>query len=476
MDQKKKLFKLIPKVDELLEIDSINKLIENMPRKIVVDSIREEIELLRKDIRINSFKEEEVNERISRLPGLIIDRADKKNSYKLKRVINGTGVVIHTNIGRSLISEEIIENIKDIAVNYSNLEYDLDKGERGSRYSHLKDIIVEITGGEDAMVVNNNAAAVLLTLSTIAKNKEVIVSRGELIEIGGSFRIPDVMEQSGAILKAVGTTNKTHLWDFEKAITEETAALLKVHTSNYRILGFASSLSAEELYPLKEKYNLPLIEDLGSGVLIDLSKYGLEYEPTVQESIKNGVDIVTFSGDKLLGGPQAGIIVGKKKYIDAMKKNPLTRAFRVDKFTISALEATLRLYLDERVAVEKIPTLKMLSIDISELEKKAKKLYNSIIGRMDSNNCRLEIVDSYSEVGGGSLPLEKIPTKCIMLSIEKYKVTDFERALREYKVPIITRVYKDNIYIDLRTVREDEFDIIVDGLLYGFNKLKGCIK
>ncbi len=476
MDQKKKLFKLIPKVDELLEIDSINKLIENMPRKIVVDSIREEIELLRKDIRINSFKEEEVNERISRLPGLIIDRADKKNSYKLKRVINGTGVVIHTNIGRSLISEGIIENIKDIAVNYSNLEYDLDKGERGSRYSHLKDIIVEITGGEDAMVVNNNAAAVLLTLSTIAKNKEVIVSRGELIEIGGSFRIPDVMEQSGAILKAVGTTNKTHLWDFEKAITEETAALLKVHTSNYRILGFASSLSAEELYPLKEKYNLPLIEDLGSGVLIDLSKYGLEYEPTVQESIKNGVDIVTFSGDKLLGGPQAGIIVGKKKYIDAMKKNPLTRAFRVDKFTISALEATLRLYLDERVAVEKIPTLKMLSIDISELEKKAKKLYNSIIGRMDSNNCRLEIVDSYSEVGGGSLPLEKIPTKCIMLSIEKYKVTDFERALREYKVPIITRVYKDNIYIDLRTVREDEFDIIVDGLLYGFNKLKGCIK
>ncbi|CCQ92631.1 selenocysteine synthase [[Clostridium] ultunense Esp] len=476
MDQKKKLFKLIPKVDELLEIDSINKLIENMPRKIVVDSIREEIELLRKDIRINSFKEEEVNERISRLPGLIIDRADKKNSYKLKRVINGTGVVIHTNIGRSLISEGIIENIKDIAVNYSNLEYDLDKGERGSRYSHLKDIIVEITGGEDAMVVNNNAAAVLLTLSTIAKNKEVIVSRGELIEIGGSFRIPDVMEQSGAILKAVGTTNKTHLWDFEKAITEETAALLKVHTSNYRILGFASSLSAEELYPLKEKYNLPLIEDLGSGVLIDLSKYGLEYEPTVQESIKNGVDIVTFSGDKLLGGPQAGIIVGKKKYIDSMKKNPLTRAFRVDKFTISALEATLRLYLDERVAVEKIPTLKMLSIDISELEKKAKKLYNSIIGRMDSNNCRLEIVDSYSEVGGGSLPLEKIPTKCIMLSIEKYKVTDFERALREYKVPIITRVYKDNIYIDLRTVREDEFDIIVDGLLYGFNKLKGCIK
>ncbi|MCF6465351.1 L-seryl-tRNA(Sec) selenium transferase [Clostridium sp. Cult2] len=475
MNQNKNLFKLIPKVDELLEVDSIKNLMNTMPRKIVVDSIREEIDQLRKDIRIKSLGEDEIKGRNIHLPELIVDRANRKNSYKLKRVINGTGVVIHTNIGRSLISEDIMENIKDIAINYSNLEYDLDKGERGSRYSHLKDIIVEITGGEDAMVVNNNAAAVLLVLSTIAKDKEVIVSRGELIEIGGSFRIPDVMEQSGAILKAVGTTNKTHLWDFEKAITEETAALLKVHTSNYRILGFTSSVSAEELYPLKKKYNLPLIEDLGSGVLIDLSKFGLEYEPTVQESIKKGVDVVTFSGDKLLGGPQAGIIVGKKKYIDAMKKNPLTRAFRVDKFTISALEATLRLYLDEKTAIEKIPTLKMLSMDIDELEKKAVKLYNKIIERISIKNCKLEIVDSYSEVGGGSLPLEKIPTKCILLSLNNQSITDFEKALREYKISIIARVYKDNIYIDLRTVREKEFDIVVDGLLHGFNRVKGCI-
>ena len=301
MAQEKNLFKLIPKVDEVLEKDRIIELLNSMPRKIVVDSIREEIEILREDIKKGSINEEELKERNRQLVELIIDRAHRKNSYKLRRVINGTGVVIHTNIGRSLISEEVMDNVKEIAINYSNLEYDLEKGERGSRYSHLEDIVSEITGGEDAMVVNNNAAAVLLVLSTIAKGREVIVSRGELIEIGGSFRIPEVMEQSGAILKAVGTTNKTHLWDYENAINENTAALLKVHTSNYRILGFTSSVSSEELKTLKDKYDIPLIEDLGSGVLIDLSKFGLEYEPTVQDSIKKGVDIVTFSGDKLLG-------------------------------------------------------------------------------------------------------------------------------------------------------------------------------
>ena len=476
MQKEKNLFKLIPKVDEILENKNIKKLIEAMPRKIVVDSIREEIDLLRQSIKEKSLEEDQIINRIDSLIKLVEIRAKKKNSFKLRRVINGTGVVIHTNIGRSLISEEVMENVKEIAINYSNLEYDLERGERGARYSHLRDIIVEITGAEDAMVVNNNAAAVLLVLSSLAKGKEVIVSRGELIEIGGSFRIPDVMEQSGAILKSVGTTNKTHMWDYENAINEETGALLKVHTSNYRILGFTSSVSAEELYALKIKYNLPLIEDLGSGVLIDLTKFGLEYEPTVQDSIKNGVDIVTFSGDKLLGGPQAGIIVGKKEYIDIMKKNPLTRAFRVDKFTLSALEATLKLYLDESTVVEKIPTLKMLSMSLDELEKKASRLYNSIVENVDYSNYNIEIVDNYSEVGGGSLPLERIPTKCIMVSLRENSIIDLEKALREYEIPIITRVYKDHLFIDLRTVRDEELDIVADGLSYGFNKLKGCIK
>lgn len=473
MSKNKNLYTLIPKVDELLENANIQELLNSMPRKIVVDSIREEIDILRKDIRKLSLDEEQIIERNNRLYEMVMDRANKKNSYKLRRVVNATGTVIHTNIGRSLINEEIMDNVREIATNYSNLEYDLEKGERGSRYSHLEDILVEITGGEAAMVVNNNAAAVMLVLSTMAKDSEVIVSRGELIEIGGSFRIPDVMEQSGAHLVAVGTTNKTHLGDFENAITEETKALLKVHTSNYRILGFTSSVSAEELYTLKSKYNIPLIEDLGSGVLVDLSKYGLEYEPTVQDSIKNGVDVVTFSGDKLLGGPQAGIIVGKREYIEAMKKNPLTRAFRVDKFTISALEATLRLYLDESIAVEKIPTLNMLSLTIEEIEEKAKVLYDLLADNIDCENCKIEIVDDYSEVGGGSLPLEKMPTKCIMLTLNNLSVSRFEKALREYDIPIITRVYKDRIYIDLRTIREDEYKIVVDGIKHSLKEIEG---
>jgi len=466
---------MIPKVDEVLEDERIKSLLNQIPRKLVLDSIREEIDSLRNDIRENKLDEEEVLRRNQILIDLVLKRANKKNFYKLRRVVNGTGIILHTNLGRALINREVMENVVDIVTNYSNLEFDIEKGERGSRYSHIKDILTEITGAEDAMVVNNNAAAVLLVLSTMAKGKEVIVSRGELIEIGGSFRIPDVMEQSGATLKAVGTTNKTHLYDYENAINENTAALMKVHTSNYRVLGFTSSVSIDELYTLKEKYNLPLIEDLGSGVLIDISKFGLEYEPTVQDSIKNGVDIVTFSGDKLLGGPQAGIIVGKKKYIDQMKKNPLTRAFRVDKFSISALEATLRLYLDEKTAVEKIPTLNMLSMGLDKLELKAEKLHDLLNKKIKDNSIKFHIVDSFSEVGGGSLPLERIPTKCIMISLKGLSVNEFEKSLREFDIPIITRIYKDNILIDLRTVREDEFDIVADGILFGLNRLKGCI-
>lgn len=473
--QKTNLFKMIPKVDEILEDERIKSLLNQIPRKLVVDSIREEIDSLRKDIKENKVDEEEIVRRNQILIELVLKRANKKSSYKLRRVVNGTGIILHTNLGRALINREVMENVVDIVTNYSNLEFDIEKGERGSRYSHLKDLLTEITGAEDAMVVNNNAAAVLLVLSTMAKGKEVIVSRGELIEIGGSFRIPDVMEQSGATLKAVGTTNKTHLYDYENAINENTAALMKVHTSNYRVLGFTSSVSIDELYTLKEKYNLPLIEDLGSGVLIDISKFGLEYEPTVQDSIKKGVDIVTFSGDKLLGGPQAGIIVGKKKYIDQMKKNPLTRAFRVDKFSISALEATLRLYLDEKIAVEKVPTLNMLSMSIEKLELKAQKLYALLNEKVKDEGLSFHIVDSFSEVGGGSLPLERIPTKCIMISLKGLSVNEFEKSLREYDIPIITRIYKDNIFIDLRTVREDEFQIIADGIVFGLNRLKGCI-
>lgn len=468
-----KLFTLIPKVDEILDRDKIRELLVTIPRQTVLKVIREEIDRIRDRIK-NGASELEVISLINKLEGSILAEAQKENAYKLRRVINATGVVIHTNLGRSIINGKIMENLVDIATHYSNLEYDLENGQRGSRYSHLEDIIANVAGGEAAMVVNNNAAAVMLVLSTMAKNKEVIISRGELIEIGGSFRIPDVMEQSGAKLVEVGTTNKTHLNDYEGAITEETAAFLKVHTSNYRILGFTSSVDSKDLLTLKKKYNIPIIEDLGSGVLIDLSKYGLEYEPTVQNSLTNGVDIVTFSGDKLLGGPQAGIIVGKKIYIDMMKKNPLTRAFRVDKFTLAALEGTLRYYLEEATAVGEIPTLSMLTMPISKITYKAEKLKAEIEHRAPVSKLTVEIKDDYSEVGGGSLPLEKIETKCVVLSLDGQSTQEFENRLRGFCIPIVSRLYKDKVYIDLRTISDEEISIVADGIKYALDINKEC--
>lgn len=457
-----KLFKCIPKVDELLEMGIIKELLEKAPRNTVLETIREELDSIRESIKNGKLDEQSFEEVINLLPEKVYKNSMEKNSYNLKRVINATGVVLHTNLGRSLLNEEVLENIKNTSINYSNLEFDIDSGTRGSRYSHIEDIIKKITGAEGALIVNNNAAAVMLVLSTMAKDKEVIVSRGELIEIGGSFRIPDVMERSGARLVDVGATNKTHLDDYEVAIGENTAALLKVHTSNYRIMGFTSSVDSKDLNRLKEKYNIPLIEDLGSGVLIDLEKYGMEHEPTVQDSLGKGVDIVTFSGDKLLGGPQVGIIVGKKEYIEKMKKNPLTRAFRVDKLVISALETILSYYIDEENAVKKIPTLRMLTIPLDELKEKAVDLEKQIKLLEVSSSLNILIEDSESEVGGGSLPLVKLPTKTISINSSKFSTQKMEVFLRKSNIPIITRVYKDKLYFDLRTIREDEYKVIVE--------------
>lgn len=464
----KNLFTQIPKIDEILEREQIKNFMDDVPRKVVLEAIREEVDVLRNKIK-NNIEEEKIRIIIDNLNEKIAERIRKSYTFKLKKVINATGVIIHTNLGRSLINEAIMDNIRDVATNYSNLEFELETGSRGSRYSHLEEIISNIVGGEASMVVNNNAAAVMLVLNTIAKNKEVIVSRGELIEIGGSFRVPDVMEQSGASLVSIGTTNKTHLHDYENAINENTAALLKVHTSNYKILGFTSSVDSSELSSLKEKYDIPLIEDLGSGVLVDLSKYGLEYEPTVQDSIKKGVDIVSFSGDKLLGGPQAGIIVGRKKYIDKMKKNPLTRAFRVDKFTIAALEATLRYYYDEDSAIKEIPTLNMLTSTKEKINEKAIYLESLMKENINDKSIRYELTDDFSEVGGGSLPLEKLPTKCLVISLENISTHVFENNLRRFNPPIISRVYKDRIYLDLRTINDNEIPIVVEGIKFALN-------
>ena len=454
------LYKMIPKVDQILDNKVIKDLLDKNSKNLVMESIHEELDNIRNNIS-NGYDKNIISNKIENLIDNIKDNLMNKKTFSLRNVVNASGVVIHTNLGRSVLNSEIFENIKKVSIGYSNLEYNLEKGERGSRYSHLSEIIKKITGAEDCMVVNNNAAAVMLILSTIAKGKNVITSRSELVEIGGSFRIPDVCRESGAELKEIGTTNKTHLSDYENAIDENTAALFKVHQSNFKILGFTESVSSFELNSLKEKYNIPIIEDLGSGVLIDLSKYGLSHEPTVQECIKNGVDIVSFSGDKLLGGVQAGIIVGKKEYIEKMKKNQLTRALRVDKFTLSALEAVFSYYIDEELAISKIPTLNMLTIKIDELYSKAQKF----IEYLGSNNeFSYEIIDIDSEVGAGSLPTQKLPSKAVKVISKSFTENELEEKLRNNKIPIIARIHKGNLIFDIRTIFENEFCIIKDAL------------
>lgn len=462
---KNEILSTIPSVDDLLKDKRIVSLIHEVPRTVVVNRIRLCLKEYRNKIlemNVESLKSHQID--LNQLVEEIIIKSKNFMKMNLQEVINGTGVVLHTNLGRAPLSDEIKDQVWAIASNYSNLELNLNTGKRGSRYSHVIDIIKYLTGAEDALVVNNNAAAVLLTLSSIAKDKEVVVSRGQLVEIGGSFRVPDVMEQSGAKLVEVGTTNKTHLWDYENAINEETAALLKVHTSNYKILGFTEEVDLKDLVAIGRKNNIPVIEDLGSGVLVDLQKYGLIYEPTVQESVALGADIVTFSGDKLLGGPQAGIIIGKKKWIDKMKTNPLTRAFRIDKLTMAALEATLRLYLDEEEMINKVPTLKMLIETKESLEKRADILYNILVN--NHPDFSFEIKDDYSQVGGGSLPLEKLPTKIITIKHKKLTVSKLEEILRNNIIPIIARIQDDRLILDLRTIKEKDYCIINDALKF----------
>ncbi|WP_312811381.1 L-seryl-tRNA(Sec) selenium transferase [Sedimentibacter sp.] len=455
---KKTFYRSIPKVDLLMEYDEIKSLEEKCSREYILESVRKVTEELR-DFINNSECQEEINKKINSLIPDIVEEVKSYTEYNLKKVVNGTGTILHTNLGRALISDEAADRIKQLVTGYSNLEYNLKEGIRGSRYSHFEKIITKITGAEAAMAVNNNAAAVLLILSALCKGKEVIVSRGELVEIGGSFRVPEVMEQSGCILKEVGTTNKTHLYDYANAINENTAALLKVHTSNYKIVGFSESVSVDELTELGRKHNLPVIEDIGSGVLVELSKYGLTYEPTVQASVNSGADIVCFSGDKLLGGPQAGIIVGKKDLIEKIKKHPLTRALRIDKFTSCALESVFLDYMDEEKAVSSIPVLKLINRSKDELLNTANLLYDRLI-KTSGNKCEVIIEDCQSQIGGGSLPLERIES--ISLSFKPLNITtaSLENKLRHLETPIIGRVVNDRLIIDLRTVLQGEEEVI----------------
>ena len=449
----KHLLSQIPAINKILLLDEIKELMNTYTEVAIKSAIKQYIEEVKQAILNEELAEVPS---LSKIVGEVARIVEKEDKNSLRRVINATGTILHTNLGRSLLSEKIKENIESVAFNYSNLEFDIDNKKRGSRYVHLIDIIKKLTGAEDVLVVNNNAAAVLLTLNTLVKDQEIIVSRGELVEIGGAFRIPEIIKLSGGVPVEVGTTNKTHLKDYENAITEETGALLKVHTSNYKILGFTESVSNEEISYLARENELVSINDLGSGQFIDFSRFGLPYEPTVKEILDSGIDIVTFSGDKLLGGPQAGIIVGKKKYIEKMKKNQLTRALRVDKMTLASLEATLKLYLDEKEALEHIPTLHMISLSKERLFGKADVLKT----KLSDLDFDIRIEEDKAEVGGGSYPASYLESVAVKLTHRKLHATEIERRLLEVEIPIITRIKDNSIILDMRTLRTREFDIV----------------
>lgn len=458
----KNYFREIPKVDYILENDSIKKLIQKYSRKFVVDTIAKKTDELRSFIseELKKDNKKDIESKLNSIIEDIVEDVESNFIPNLKKVINATGTILHTNLGRAIISKDISAKALDIVSGYSNLEYNLKEGKRGERYSSFADLLCKLTGAEAAMAVNNNAAAVMLILSTLAKGGEVIVSRGELVEIGGKFRVPDVCAASGAKLVEVGTTNKTHLSDYEEVINDETKAILKVHTSNYSIIGFTKSVGIDELKEVSKE--IPLIEDLGSGVFIDLSKYGLKHEPTVQESLKAGADIVCFSGDKLLGGPQAGIIVGKKKYIDMIKKNQLTRALRIDKFTVAVLELVLMQYLNEEKLEENIPVIRMIKEDYQSILERAKILKNKL--EVLNHKFDFELKECESQIGGGSLPGEFIKSMGISIKAKNISTSKLEEKLRFAKVPIIGRTIEDMLLFDLRTIDNADFDTIVNTL------------
>ena len=453
------MLRMLPGVDHVLELCETRPFFQNIPKMVRVNAIRKILETLRigilssePDITEDSFSDAHI---IETLTAAVITAT----SPNLRPLVNATGVVVHTNLGRSLLPEAVIQNISVIAGRYSNLEYDLVAGKRGSRHASVEELLCEISGAEAALAVNNNAGAVLLCLETFARNKEVIVSRGELVEIGGSFRVPDVMAKSGGILKEVGTTNRTHLRDYENAIGANTALLLKVHRSNYSVIGFTAEVSLRELVELGAGHGIPVMEDLGSGTFVDFSKYGLVKEPNVQDSVAYGTDVVTFSGDKLLGGPQAGMIVGKKSIVDQIKQNPLARALRIDKLTLAALESTLRLYRDEEKAVAMIPTLRMLTMTAADIETRARNLAEEL-KNMGQARLDITLIERSSRAGGGSLPLLELPSRCLRIQFPEMSVNALEKRLRENDPPIIGRIEDDAYIMDPRTLQDDDLPII----------------
>lgn len=448
----------LPAVHLLLEHPLLAPCLERFPRQMVVEVAND---ILAMERRRMLETDDPIPPDPERIAVRITETLDRLTAPRLRPVINGSGIVLHTNLGRARLSKAALRAVRDVALSYSNLEYRLHTGQRGSRHEHVEGILRRLTGAESALVVNNNAAAVLLVLRTLARGREVIISRGQMVEIGGSFRVSEIMRESGARLVEVGTTNKTRREDIEGAISEETALLLKVHTSNFKIIGFTESVSREEMVEIARKHGIPCFEDLGSGVLYDLRARGIGEEPTVQECLRAGVDLVSFSGDKLLGGPQAGIIVGKKQWIDLLKKNQLLRALRVDKMTLAALEATLHHYLNPEEAAREIPVLRQILKEPGEIRASAERLMDRLREAL-GEALWMEVIPAVSEVGGGSLPGVELPSFCLSIAHPHMPVHRMEEGLRRGNPPVIGRLSRDRLLLDLRTVEEEEHPHIVD--------------
>jgi len=456
---KQDILKKLPGVDNLLDAAGKDIRFQGVPRKVILETIRTTLDQVRSDILADQTQSTEsaaILTASARLAARIM-----KN--RLIPLINATGVVLHTNLGRALLCQDALENIRAVSGSYSNLELNLSTGKRGIRYAAVESLICELTGAESAIAVNNNAGAVFLALNTIAQGTDVIVSRGELVEIGGSFRVPDVMAKSGCRLKEVGTTNRTHPKDYDSAATEETGLFLKVHASNYKIEGFTASVSLKDMVALGKKHGIPVMEDLGSGTLIDFSRYGIPSEPPVYTRVAAGADVVTFSGDKLLGGPQAGIIVGKKETIDRIKSNPMTRALRIDKLTLAALESTLKLYRDEQTAVREIPTLRMLTMTYEGVKHKADTLIKQLEPLL-GNAAEIAVSDTDSRPGGGSYPNLKLPTRCITIQPRAMSVSSMEKRLRAGSPPVMGRIEDDCFIIDPRTIQPGQDALLLQTL------------
>ncbi len=467
---KQEVLSKLPQVNQVLNEDRIQAILTKLNHEFVTWQIQKEIEKLRTTLKQNSVETVTRAQLLDQVVESTLHSIQYLLQPRLRRVINATGIILHTGLGRAPLSQEARENLIKISEGYCNLELDLEKGKRGDRVKHVEDLLCYLTGAEAACVVNNNAAAVLITLNTLCNGKEVIISRGQLIEIGGSFRLPEVMAKSGAKMVEVGTTNKTHLSDYENAITENTGLLFVAHPSNYRVLGFTAAVPIKELVKLGQKYHIPVAFDLGGGVLVDLRRFRLPYEPVVRENVELGVDVISFSGDKVLGGPQSGIIVGKKKHIQAIKSNPLMRAIRCDKLTYAVLEPTLKQYLHEKTLSQKNRVFQMLLEPLENLETRAKKIKNTIEERGLDKNVEIVIEDTYVQIGSGAMPLEELPSKAILIFTKKWPIEEIALKFRCFEPPIVGYVKNDSLFLDLRTVHPDEDEFLIKAIVQIFKR------